>query len=534
MNAKLFRTTLIASLWMMAVSAEGACPTGWFCPTTPILSPQTKVGAWYSIYFYKPGETAFDHWKDWTRYKPTLGYYDSGDVIKQQYPIMKGAGIDYLLLDDTNGLGNDNGEIHANALKVFDSLPVDMPVAIANGAALYNGHDGNMNVIPREQRRIYQQVEADVIMEQFAKRPNYLKWYDPATKTNKPLLVVYNDIQSSHPNDEIIRYWNDPRFTVRYAGGYIQSTNPHLLPYENLGGLWGWAVEYPQAKNNETMMVQPGWNTSHINRPHPHDPIKRDRGMSYMRQWLAALKHKPANIIIPSWNDWAEETAIEPGVRIDPTAEMWTDYYGEETPDWYLQITTAYTNLRKGLMNGAFYKMESDPKVYQVVNGALVHQTAMPRKRPVIILPDGALQLSPSNPTNPTTPQNPTGLFIVGTGLYLATGNNYCHFQSMAIYTQMTGKTNADGVTRYSSVPSNMNFVGACKPSVIPVEEPVQTKIPEGLFKVGHGLYYSNGHAYCYFPSMEIYTRLTGKRDAEGVKSYPSIPASMVNHGSCK
>ena len=528
MKKNLLKATFFGTLMMFASSTNAACPSGWICPTNPILSPQTKVGAWYSIYFYKPGTTPFEHWKDWgVRYKPTLGFYDSGDVIKEQYPIMKAAGLDYLLLDDTNGLGNDGGEIHQNALKVFDTLPADLPVAIANGAALYNSHDGNMNFIPREQRRIYQQIEADVIMEQFAKRPNYLKWLDPETGTQKPLLVVYNNLEASHPNDEIIRFWKDPRYTVRYAGGYIDSTNPELFPYENLGGLWGWAVKYPQARNNETMMVQPGWNTSHLNRPHPHAPLKRDKGESYMRQWLAAIKHKPKNIIIPSWNDWAEETAIEPGVRIDPTAELWSDYYGEETPDWYLQITTAYTNLRKGLMAGAFYKTESDPRVYQVVNGALVHQTAMPRKRPVIVLPDGALTFS--NPPTPPAPTNPSGIFIVGTGLYLASGTNYCYFPSMTVYTQMTGKTNADGVTRYQTIPSSLKYTGACKP-----EEPVLTKIPEGLFLVGTGLYYSNGQAYCYFPSMEVYTRLTGRTDAAGVKSYSSIPSTMTNHGTCK
>ena len=535
MNGNILKKTFFGILLLSAASAQAACPAGWICPKVPILPPQTKVGAWYSIYFYKPGATQFDHWKDWTRYKPMLGYYDSGDVIKAQYPIMKAAGIDYLLLDDTNGLGNDNGEIHANALKVFDDLPADLPVAIANGAALYNAYDGNMNFISREQRRIYQKNEADIIMDQFARRSNYLKWYDPETKTNKPLLVVYNDIQSDHPNDEIIRYWKDPRYTVRYAGGYMESSNPFLIPYENMGGLWGWAVEYPQSKNSETMMVQAGWNTSHIDRPHPHDPLKREGGKAYMRQWLAALKQKPSNIIIPSWNDWAEETAIEPAVRVNPNAELWTDYYGVETPDWYLQITTAYTNLRKGLMAGGFYKTENDPRVYQVVDGKLVHQTAMPHKRPVIVLPDGALELAPIA-APPSSPSIPSGLFMVGVGIYQATGSNYCHFQSMTVFTQVTGKKDANGIPRYSSIPSNMKNVGACKAENTNNnnEESIQIKIPEGLFVVGHAIYYSNGHHYCYFPSMTTFTRLTGRTDVVGVKSYSSIPGTMVNDGNCK
>lgn len=45
--------------------------------------------------------------------------YDAGDVIAQQYPCFKRAGINYLILDDTNGVDNDDKKIDQNAQKVF-------------------------------------------------------------------------------------------------------------------------------------------------------------------------------------------------------------------------------------------------------------------------------------------------------------------------------------------------------------------------------------------------------------------------------
>jgi hypothetical protein len=405
------------------------------------------------------------------------------------------------------------------------------------------------------------QIEADLIWNELAQRPNHLKWYDSGTY--KPLFVVYNDIQNPHPQDEIKRYWKDPRFTVRYSAGATDASNPLLAPYAK-EGLWGWAVHYPQIVSSETMAVQPGHNTTHLpGRTAP--PVYKNQGQSYMQQWLYVLKHRPRNVIIPSWNDWGEETAIEPARRVVGTAELFTDYYGEETPDWYLQITEAYTNLRLGLMPGVYYRTEDDSKVYKVENGKLIHQGAMPRKKPVILLPAGSLSdylgSSGSNqneePTNgPTATPTPSvsdsiseGLFGVGPSLYYSNGVEYCYFPSMSLFTKLTGRTNANGIRQVSQIPSAMKNGGDCKdpnaPAVVPSLTPSPSPasgggsdgvltISEGLFVVGVGLYYSNGVAYCYFPSMELFTARTGRTNADGLRRFSQIPSQMKNDGNCK
>ncbi len=85
---------------------------GWICMDEPLIPRDTTVGAWYSVYWYAKG-SQLDHWAEWTRYEPTLGYYDSGDIIKQQEPYFERAGINYLILDHTNGWNNDGGRIIA-------------------------------------------------------------------------------------------------------------------------------------------------------------------------------------------------------------------------------------------------------------------------------------------------------------------------------------------------------------------------------------------------------------------------------------
>jgi hypothetical protein len=527
---------------------------GWICMSNPLLPKDTAVGAWYSIYWYQKNGSSPDHWAEWTRYKPELGYYDSGDIIPQQYPLLKRAGIDYLLLDNTNGWGNDGGLIAQNAKKVFDKMPHDIPVALASGFPLWNGQAS------AEKRVIDMQIEADLIWNELAQRPNHLKWYDSGTY--KPLFVVYNDIQNPHPQDEIKRYWKDPRFTVRYSAGATDASNPLLAPYAK-EGLWGWAVHYPQIVSSETMAVQPGHNTTHLpGRTAP--PVYKNQGQSYMQQWLYVLKHRPRNVIIPSWNDWGEETAIEPARRVVGTAELFTDYYGEETPDWYLQITEAYTNLRLGLMPGVYYRTEDDSKVYKVENGKLIPEQELPRRKPVIMLPAGALsdylnQTPPPEPRNPTptptlppaptptvaptatpppivTTPTPTptssiseGYFLVGANVFYSNGYSYCSFQSLESFRNSTGRSSTSGIRTFSQIPSSMGNDGICDYFISN-----QTAIPTGLFRIGIDLYYSNGAAFCYFPSMDLFTRRTGKTTIVGIPPYSRIPTIMKNEGHCQ
>lgn len=361
-----------------STNLDSRCPVGWICPVIQILNPDTKIGIWYSVIWQKPGSDAAKggtHWEHESRYRPLLGYYDSGDssIITSHIEQIHSAGIDYLLIDHTNGIGNDSGEIEKNAQSVFSTaekiqghFPVSLAVAI--GCGLWcEGRSVQL-----------QETEAQWILDYYSKKDIYYKW------KNKPLMVVYNSFDQ--PNT-FAPEWDDSRFTVRKAAGFINQSNPLLAPWGQFG-YWGWVQNYPQYINGETMGVNPGWDTEHLGRK--TTPLARSKGSYYSAQWLHVLKHRPQNIIISSWNDFGEETAIEPSVAVK--GSPWNDSYGNETSDFYLQMTIAYSKLRIGLIHGYYYKDENDNHVYRVFNGKLFLQGVMPRLKPVIVLPADTLK----------------------------------------------------------------------------------------------------------------------------------------------
>jgi len=369
-------------------SAKAVCPVGWICPATPILPQATKIGTWYELYWQdRSNRYGEQHWAE-TRYKPVLGYYGSGApaIIRAHFKQMRATGIDYIVLDDTNGQFADGGEIEKNARAIFAvniALPAAerIPTAFVIGAELYVGKSA-----------INQQKEADHIWNHYAKSPVYFAWH------GKPLLVLFHEFDKPFA---FMPGWNDPRFTVRKSVGIVDSSNALLQEYA-AEGLWGWSLPEPQLASPETIAVGPGWSREHLPNP-ARGPIAREGGALYMRQWLFAIKHKPQNIVIPSWNEFAEETAIEPAYSTG--GPKWVDAYGDETPDWYLQITSAYAHLRTGLMAGTYFRDEDSISVYQVVKGKLVWQPVMPHGHPVIMLPAGTLSGLLSTPAVACPPE---------------------------------------------------------------------------------------------------------------------------------
>jgi hypothetical protein len=371
----------IIGLVLAAVTAvpggdSSLCPSGWICPAMPIMSPSIKIGTWYELYWQTPDSTwPGQHWALRTRYKPVGGYYSSGDpsVVQSQFAQIKAAGINYVLLDDTNGIWNDNGEIEKNAKSIFDTdeqLPTDQRMHLAFVLGTW-GYSTAAEL----------QAEADHVWSTYASRPSYLLW------KGKPLLVDYGAYDTMLVPD-VVRSWTDPHFTLRHAVEIANSSNPLLQQFVP-EGLWGWYLPEPQLVSPETIAVAPGYDRQHAASPAPAS-IDRENGMHYTREWLFAIKHNPENIILPSWNDFAEETQIEPSINVSATP--WVDYYGTETPDWYVQITSGYTHLRTGLMLGSYYRDEDNAAVYEVVDGKLVYQSVLPHGNPVIFLPAGTLK----------------------------------------------------------------------------------------------------------------------------------------------
>ena len=68
----------------------------------------SEVGTWFTVWWHEEGEPLYDRWYtlDQTRLKPVdYGYYCSGneDYLTSVFVRMNYIGIDFVLLDDTNG-----------------------------------------------------------------------------------------------------------------------------------------------------------------------------------------------------------------------------------------------------------------------------------------------------------------------------------------------------------------------------------------------------------------------------------------------
>lgn len=370
---------------------------------------RSQIGIWYTVWWQNnnasnPYKAMYSHWADWSRMEPVRGFYSSGDpeIIKTHMSLFNKYGIDYVLLDDTNGHGNDAGSIGANIDKVFATVRSmgagkAPQVAIALGGEFNNGTAAD----PYGSR----QSEADLVYSRYAQNYSdiYFKW------KNKPLMVSYG----------LVKYqsWNDIRFTVRRATGNVNEWRFSGTPLPATG-LWGWVFN-SQVDNTEVYGVVPGFNKGPIQGNTANstmDQIKREKGDHYMGMWLGAIAANRETIVITSWNDFAEEPSIEamnprPDSQVtldaarvgwpmdvrhardlqngDDRHNIWLDYYGVHAPYWYEEITWAYASLKTTLLENYYYRETGSADVYQYKNRQLVKQTEMPHGHPVIKIPDG-------------------------------------------------------------------------------------------------------------------------------------------------
>ncbi|MGK9230397.1 hypothetical protein KXS07_01785 [Inquilinus limosus] len=145
------------------------------------------------------------------------------------------------------------------------------------------------------------------------------------------------------------------------------------------------------------------------------------------------------------------------------------------------------------------------------------------------------IQQWPLRRASPTTPaddgsdlarieayQPEFGLLRVGNGIYGYNGvQHYCLYASWAIFTGLTGRSNADGIPLLSSMPGGMISDGYCQPS-------------DQLFMVGESVFYENASShYCAYPDWETFVRLTGRTSTDGIMRFDRIPPGAIYDGAC-
>lgn len=141
------------------------------------------------------------------------------------------------------------------------------------------------------------------------------------------------------------------------------------------------------------------------------------------------------------------------------------------------------------------------------------------------------------------------GIFRVGRGLNYSNGTEYCSYDTWEHFVCMTGMADASAVPVFDSVPSGLSRSGVCEvPERCEDASPAESPSPPppqgspsppsspfvGIFRVGDGLNYSNGTAYCYYDTWEHFMCMTGMADASGVPVFDSVPSGLSGGGVCE
>lgn len=273
--------------------------------------PATLVGAHYFTWYRG---TSGDRWgNDATTVhaaspRPLLGEYNSRDIALMDAHIaqMERAGIDFAIVHIVAG----SRESWASAEQFVDRLGGDR----LRFAVMLDGLYGAAA-----------EVKQDWVMkaEPFTAHPQYLR------VEGTPLVMLFSaKIDFAVPGTTLRNvYW-----TPEYRDGLNTFNGGPLEPHD-----WAFWAPTPQPLVNGMVPVIPGYSDTHLRREiameHP-----RDDGRLYHEQWRRALELKPAFVLVYGWNEYFEQTMIEP-----------TDAWGER----YLRWTACYAALAHAGQTGS-------------------------------------------------------------------------------------------------------------------------------------------------------------------------------------
>lgn len=348
-----------------------------------------------------------------------LGKYFSTktNTIDYQIEQIDDLGFDFVVADLTNGVGEGKqGAINfitrLETLSTAQGSSIDLEFAAAMGGPLWKPqYDAYGQLITGSALNQLVQNEADAVWNELVmeagtsiQRSSYFEVEDGAGVL-RPLMLTYMD----YDNQNYLPFplWYDFRFVIERATGLVSNDNPNLDFVDNgynWNAWWGWLSE-SQVLSPSAMLISPGFDTDHFKGAGAGVTKDRMDGAVYTDQWLTAIAEDPDFIIVSSWNDYNEETHIEPCEPIlswiSPITDTpnpplpFLDINGFQTSDLYRQHTRAYLALRDNtLIEGFYYTDNNTPNIYVVDGPDLVLIGALGQIAPnsaVVTLPVGVL-----------------------------------------------------------------------------------------------------------------------------------------------
>ena len=224
--------------------------------------------------------------------KPSLGWYDSSDtdVIARQIRQIEDGGFDFVAVHVIPALPRT----WTNARTFFGSLSGHRLQAALVIDGLYDASAPT------------KAMWVNMAKAEFVTNSHYLRLH------GEPLVMLFSTRLSFDAPGVLLRnvYWAD-----RYEpGGNAFNPNHALEPRD-----WPFWAPTPQPLANGMVPVMPGYTDAALGRSrsmlHP-----RNNGQTYREQWQRALALHPEVILVYSWNEYFERTAIEP-------TDAWGDQY---------------------------------------------------------------------------------------------------------------------------------------------------------------------------------------------------------------
>ena len=294
------------------------------------------IGIWYSTWYAytEPGSenNRYDTWCAWNvEFTPllpdgTFGYYDSADpeVIRFHLEKLSDAQIDFIIMDQTNNIDVDSGYINERSLAVAEQIKAyndtgARPVRYCSAVGgIQWSHDAK--TIEDEAEKLWKRY-----CETEFGGSGYHYYLD-----GKPLMIVYGDGAEKAWSEYEGEKTYGEKFTIRWADN---GSTP---------GYFGWAYSKGAVWNGNVTVVMPGWH----NRA-GHKPVDRKYGKTYKTFWntLLEAEYSPEIIIINSFNEYAERTAVFPALSDDNTApgdKWYKDRNGTEDPYMFWDMTVSY------------------------------------------------------------------------------------------------------------------------------------------------------------------------------------------------
>lgn len=259
------------------------------------------------VWAYYFGWWTHDSWGDGRLLDRPANQYDShdGGAIGRQIDEAKSAGIDAFIMS-WYGPGNWVNDVFNSLLDQSAGRGFRAAVSLDMGAEFLTNTGDVVNAL-------------NTIINDRANHPAYLRY------NGKPVIYFWNQGRFSNADWQAIRNQVDPNHNSIWVA---EGTNTGVLSV--FDGLYlfntAWAGNpasvAAQWKNRVaaaggtfyTPTVLPGWDESALaaGRPNPTSPRARNNGQFLTNSWNGAVSSGANAILIVSWNEYFENSHIEP------------------------------------------------------------------------------------------------------------------------------------------------------------------------------------------------------------------------------